>query len=583
MNDKVITIRPQELSKDYNPHPDTIVNADYDSGVISRARTVVRTQRHTVAPLEVKNYTNPVGGSFYDFLVGNASQNLAAYQALNYYSNVSVLNDAVQDIVKPAKKIPLVWYNDKKKDWVTEHESLDLLKNPGGGMSGELFKEFWLINKLVGGNAFVAATGFIKKPPLELLIGYAQDMNLQSDTKGYLWKILQSTQGQDVTTYTRDDLTGGNTFRYYSQNEQQEILVSRAFNTRFGVGNQWGMSPLKPLLFELEQFISQNMHNNSLLKRAATPSLIFSADGELDDKQYTKLNDRINDYYGGPNNAGRPILAESGMKVQAISQSNKDMQYIEAAQALSARIYNIYDIPLPTVMAQQMTLSNLESSRLMKFDDAVLPAIDEFCQEHTRLLQPRYRDLEGYELTYDPDSIEALEPRRLANASAVKELGVTSTNEIRTTYLKREPVGGEGDDILVSATMVPLGKDRHYGDEAENSPRAARRASGSADDPEGGGSEGADEGTIEDPDLEEDVKRVLLFVDSINKSLKYTHTASIKEAVKNGLFKSDDGSTNIRCFAEVVKRKLGSNEPQAIADAIEFGLFKDEEEKPNGI
>jgi len=567
------------LNKDYKANPQLILRDDSTfSGVMSSPRVV----KKVVSPLEVKNYVNPNGGSFYDFLVGGGSQNLAAYQALNYYTNVSVLADAVNDIVKPAKSIPLVWYNEKKKDWVTEHESLDLLKNPGGGMSGELFREFWLTNKLVGGNAFVVATGYIKNAPLELLIGYAQDMNLQSDTKGYLYKILQSAQGADVTTYTRDDLTGGNTFRYYSANEQQEILVSRSFNTRFGVGNQWGMSPLRPLLFELEQFIAQNMHNNSLLKRSATPSLIFAAEGELDDKQYTKLNDRINDYYGGANNAGRPILAESGMKVSAISVNNKDMQYSEMLASLTARIYNTYDIPLPSVMAEQMTLANLESSKLMKYDDAILPALDEFNLEMTRLLQPRYKDLDGYELAYDPDSIEALEPRRLANAKAVKELGVTSTNEIRTTYLKREPVGGEGDAILVNSSMVPLGTDRDYDDEASNSPRAARRKPKTENDDIDLG-EGADEGTIDDPDLEEDVKRVLLFINSISKSLNYTNEACVKEAVKNNLFKNDDGTTNIKCFGEVVKRKLKTNEPQTISKAIEFGLFDELKDEPNGI
>jgi len=557
--------------KDWEPSKGTEVRSDpTDMANLAQYSRVVN-KVHTIPKLEVKS----IGGftGFYGYLNNAGAANLAAYQALNYFSNVSILSDAISDITGPAKKVSPVWYNPKKKDWVTEHESLNLLNNPGGGMSGSLYKEFWLTNKLITGNAFTVATGDRRNAPLELLIGYAQDMVLQSDNKGFLWKILQNGSASTGESYTRDDTALDNTFRYYTQDGQKELLVTRSFNTRFSVNNQWGMSPLKPLMYELEQFISQNMHNDSLLKRGASPSLLFSAEGELSGDQYNRLNDMINDYYSGPMNAGKPILGENNMSVNTISQTNKDLEFDKLISSLTARVYNTYEIPLPSVMAEQMTLANLESSRLMKYDDAVLPALDEFHSEHTTLLQPRYKDLEGYHLTYDADQIEALEPRRLANATAVNKLNILSTNEQRTTYLKREPVPGAGDDILVPANMLPLSRDQYTEDENEESAGVEETNPRSSGAPTQTNPPNDDEEI--DPIEEDDAEK---FIASVTRTLKCSKEEALKKAVQEGMFKDDDGVENLDRFYLVAKRSLEKTDCEGISLALKFGMFGDLED-----
>lgn len=544
-----------QLRKDWKPDERTIVKANTESHAGS-VRTVIREK--VVEQMQGKHEIKSIvsgGSSLYDYLRGNRSQNLAAFQALNYYANVSVVYDAVDDFVTPAKVIQPVLFNAEKQDWITDHELLDLLENPGGGMSGQLFREQWLINKWVVGTSFMVATGFKENPPLELLIGYPQDMTLESDTKGFLDRIFQSGTGE-TNTYTRDDMSVENMFRYFSPDDQREMHISRFANIRFGGTNQWGLSPLRPLMLEIEQFVSQNMHNDSILKRGATPSLLFSAEGALTDAQYTKLNDAIVDYYQGAMNAGQPIIGENGMKVSNLSQSNKDMDYDNMVKSLSARIYNIYNIPLPGVMASTMTMANLEASKLLKYDDAVLPATDDFYSELTRFLVPRYRDLEGYKLTYDPATIEALEPRRLATATVVKGLNATSTDEIRTTYLKREAIGGAGKDILIPSSMLPLGRDKFTDDEAAQGVKPARQK------PEESATD--DDEVIDPLVLDEDETDAAKFIRIVKLTLGLDDDQALTKAVEQNFIKSTGE------LMDEIKRLKGLNDAQALAKALEF-------------
>jgi len=530
---------------------------------------VVRREVVTKTP-EVKTIVANSWDSFFDYLKGRGYDNLAAYQALSYYANVSVVYDAVDDIVTPGKMIKPFLYNEKKQEWITEHPLLTLLENPGGGMTGELFRSFYLIHKLVVGTVFSVATGFKENPPLELLIGFPQDMTLQGDSKGYLSTIYQSQQG-DQNVYRRDDTLNGNMFRYFTQDDQREIFVSRTANTRYSGNNQWGLSPLKPLMLEIEQFNSQNVHNNSVLKRGATPSLMFSAEGALNDQQYARLNDSILNYYQGAMNAGQPIIGENGMKVDVLTNSNKDMDFDNMVKSLSARVYNIFNIPLPSVMTSTMTMANLEASKLMKYDDAILPAVKSMFSDLTTLLIPRYRELEGYVITYDPATIEALEPRRLATAQSEKALNAVSTNELRTKYLSRESIGPAGDDILVPANMVPLGEDKDTSDAAQGGPQAGKKP------PEEEIAAVDDDNTLlDDADEVEDISDAAKFIASIKRTMKCSDDKALELAVEHGLI------TNMDELRAECKNMGINNEAGVLVKAMDLGLVRDkdfEEEK----
>ena len=540
-----------------------------NANLIENESTQVRIVRKEVIRENIEVKSVGGGASFYDYLRGNNMNNLAAYQALGYYANVSVVYDAIDDIITPAKVIQPALYNPNNQEWITDHELLDLLNNPGGGMSGELFREFWLLNKLAVGTSFMIATGQRDRPPLELLIGYPQDMTLESDSRGFLKRIFQSATS-DANSYVRDDTVADNTFRYFSQDDQREMHISRYSNIRFSGTNQWGLSPLKALMPEIEQFAGQNMHNDSSLKRGATPSLLFSAEGGLTDTQYTRLNDAILNYYQGAMNAGQPIVGENGMKVSPISQTNKDMDFDNMIKSLSARIYNIYNIPLPSVMASTMTLANLEASRLLKYDDAILPATNGMFSDFTSLLVPRYKDLEGYHLTYDPARIEALEPRRLANATVVKNLNVLSTNEIRTTYLTREPIseGGGGDEVLVPGNMLPIGRDMNVNDEAINGPRAGSRPTEVVPELE---DEGDGDTLLDEVDeLDDDATDAAKFIAIVKRTMKLDNEGALKEAIKHGMIISLDD------FVTETTRLYNINPAAALIKAIDFNIIKED-------
>jgi hypothetical protein len=212
-----------------------------------------------------------------------------------------------------------------------------------------------------------------------------------------------------------------------------------------------------------------------------------------------------------------------------------------------------------------MTLANFEASKLGKYDDAILPAVDDMFAEFTRLLVPRYRDLDGYRITYDPATIEALEPRRLATAVAVKSLNVTSTDEIRTTYLNREAIGGPGDDILVPANMLPIGRDKDTSDAADGGVQAAKKPIVEEEEvaePEGNT-------LLEEVEDETDAEK---FINVSQRILKLSDEEALARAVQYGMFKDEE-----ECM-QYLSKHLKLDAPAALAKAIQLGVFKLDEQ-----
>jgi HK97 family phage portal protein len=252
--------------------------------------------------------------------------------------------------------------------------------------------------------------------------------------------------------YKAETIEGRKRFR---ANDDLEIWPAFYFNPNRGSRKFFATPIAKPLYYDIEQYINSGLHNKSLLKRGARPGGMFSSSSEipLTDEQFERLQNQVNMYFSGPNNAGRPMLGEN-LKFEPMITSNRDMDYATLVKNARTAIYGQFRIPLPMVNSDSQTYSNYETSQVALYDRAVLPMARFIYGQLGKALLYRYgRDWQRYEIRYEETDISGLQMRRSEVVKLRKQIGVNTVNELRT-QLGDEPVDG-GDVILRPANEIP--------------------------------------------------------------------------------------------------------------------------------
>jgi HK97 family phage portal protein len=384
-------------------------------------------------------------------LYRNKQYDLAANQTLEYYQQCAPLHDAITRIVLEVAAIEPEIYDKQKNVFVQNHKLLDLLNNPNAISSYEDFVTEIATSYLLTANTFLTADGDINRPPASLNVipppyirydlaadGYVKSWNIES-----LYLNLQYLREMAKLRY-----------RYYNQMKTSELYQIRGFSWYSSNCKIWGISQLNSIWYEIEQYIISSIHNLSVLDKGATISGVFSTAEMLSDEAYERLRAEITNLYSGAGNAGRSLFAEGDLKFNAISQSNRDMDFATLKDKVTKQIYKNLKIPLPLIDEGTMTLANLEASALLLYDNAVLPLVKRIFSELTRFLMPRYPNSDNLVLWFDDNKITALEPRRLANLKQKAELNVLTANEIRKD-IQMPPFANGADQLYQPATLIP--------------------------------------------------------------------------------------------------------------------------------
>jgi len=402
------------------------------------------------------NYAVLIPGTMNN-LYRNRNYDLSAYQAIQYYLSCAPLADAIQRIVIEVAAIEPEIYDTRNNVFLTKHPLLDLLKNPSAISTYEDFITDVATFYLLTANSFITADGDAGRPPIALNTVPPSYLNPTIATDGYIsaWEassIYLSLQ------YLRE--MNKLKFRFYNQQKTSELYQIRGFSGGINNYKIWGISQLNPIWDEIEQYLAASTHNISVLQKGATLSGVFSVDNGtmLSDDAYNRLREQISSLYSGTGNAGRSMLAENGLKFNAISQNNRDMDFSTLKDKVTMQIYKNLKIPLPLINEGTMTLANLEASALLLYDNAVLPLVKRIFSELTNFLMPRYPNSDYLVLWYDDNKISALEPRRLANLKAKADLGALTINELRSNI--QLPAFKEGaDELYQPATLIPFASD----------------------------------------------------------------------------------------------------------------------------
>ncbi len=415
--------------------------------------------RKTVdAPMEQKSSSFPTS-SFFDFLSAGVNNDLADFVAIQMYMDAMPFFNAVDMRARNFAAIPIRVWDKSKDEFLDDHPVLELLQNPNADTTQLEFLYQYASYFDITGNAYLFAGGRVNAPPLELATVPSQRTTFGFGNKfGILHvpdTITITSAGQGSSVFVATEVDG--MIRFYER-EDRELWHTRQFNPLRSSSNFRGMSRAKPIFLEIQQYLSGNNTNWSMLKRGTRLSMAWVNNrGEaLTEIQWSRMQEEAQKYAGDLNAGGTPIL--DGMDVKTIQQTNREMEFKDLQEAMLSRISTVYGIPLALLLDKAMTLNNLETSMLQLFDNAVIPLTNYLYAEMTQFLLRRYKDSENLEFRFNEGDISALRLRIIETTERQAKIGVNTIDETRA-LLGDEALETGGGTVLVPSTMVPVGTD----------------------------------------------------------------------------------------------------------------------------
>jgi HK97 family phage portal protein len=189
---------------------------------------------------------------------------------------------------------------------------------------------------------------------------------------------------------------------------------------------------------------------------------------EADNKQVEGLKDVIAENFSGERNANKIGTINTKVDWQQLSMNMKDADWLAGSKLNGQEIASVYGVPTQMLGIEgSQTFANYEQARMSFWIDTVMPILDLYASEMTRFFKANFDNMEGYEVCYQDEDIEALEPQRKDKRAELLATEVLSLNE------KREVIGydpidePDADAIFVDPNKIPLGLDVFGEDEKE--------------------------------------------------------------------------------------------------------------------
>ena len=134
--------------------------------------------------------------------------------------------------------------------------------------------------------------------------------------------------------------------------------------------------------------------------------------------------------------------------------SPKDMDFINGVKISAQMVASVYNVPMELLNLETAKYDNIRAASEQLFDSAVAPLVDNFADEFTRFLLPRYAGLEGYRLEPDYSQVLSIEEKKARKIEALDSVTFMTINEKRAE-VGLEPLEG-GDNLLVDSNKVPV-------------------------------------------------------------------------------------------------------------------------------
>lgn len=337
--------------------------------------------------------------------------NFTADLMKGYMENETVYS-IINKIAETASNIPFEVV-DKEGNTIKDHWAINLLANPNEDTTGNEILFNYYVYLLSIGNSFVYGP------------------KLTSGKTGELWTmpsdLVNIVSGQFYEPITGYKVVEGNQEIIFPK---EEVLHGKLFNPRFR-GGSWlyGLSPISVASSIISAMNSGNIAMEASFSNLGPPYIISSQMPEgLTPEQQEMLEATYTKKYGNPNNAGKPMLTGTPVKVEKLGISPVDLNIIESSKHGLRVLCNVYGVPSVLFNDNETsTYNNINQARLDFINYTIMPL-----NEQLALKLEKFLGLTGGEkLRFDYDNVEVLQEAIYTKAKSLSTMWELTPNERR--------------------------------------------------------------------------------------------------------------------------------------------------------
>jgi HK97 family phage portal protein len=190
-----------------------------------------------------------------------------------------------------------------------------------------------------------------------------------------------------------------------------------------------GLSPLRACYEQVALAGEYAATKSAIYQNRAIPSALVCPDQILGEEERDRLETQLNQRFrrGG---SGRILVAESGMKVQLLSQSLGDLAALADMKATKEDIANSFHVPL-AFLTSETNLANLQAAEHQHMAKAISPRLRRRDEKLNEQLIPRY-DPTGRLFLASEDPVPINFENNMKELELKLKYGVYTINDVRT-------------------------------------------------------------------------------------------------------------------------------------------------------
>ena len=152
-----------------------------------------------------------------------------------------------------------------------------------------------------------------------------------------------------VTKPKRDPLRYVKGYEYQPNPGGRVIPIPAADVVHFQYTNPdnltWGMAPWQAAAASIQAELDAQKHNRALMRNHAVPKYALTTDKFLDEAAGKAILRQWAQMFRGPNNAGKTTMLHSGLKVERLTLTPEEMDWIEQRRLSRREIRVAYGVP----------------------------------------------------------------------------------------------------------------------------------------------------------------------------------------------------------------------------------------------
>jgi HK97 family phage portal protein len=332
---------------------------------------------------------------------------------------------------------------------IVEHPFLDLMYNANDFMNGFDLLELLFLHQELTGNTFWHITKDPIGKPIEIWPLYPQHIKIITHKQKFISGFEFSINSNEKIVYEPEEVV-----HFYYANPHTPII---------------GLGRLQAVVIAADMSTAMGQYETALMQNMARPdkAIILPAEaGNPNKEDMERLQKAWYKRHGGIKKAGKVAFLTGGAKIEDLSLSPRELNYLQGRKATLEEIAGVFGVPMSKVTTDNVNRANAESGEYQYMKDTILPMLRRTEQKMNEKLLPMF-DAENIFVAFDNPVPQDRDFRLKERESNIKS-GYSNINEERQED-GRDDVEW-GDIPLLPMNLQPLGTELPQKEVQQNIP-----------------------------------------------------------------------------------------------------------------